>query len=233
LKKHSDSHSGGALNVPILAHAAGLSTLFPVVVGGLRFPVLNREFRILFFVFCLEAANASLQLILASRGINNLFLIHSYLLIEFVLFLLVFSRWIEGIWQKILRQILVFFLLFWVLSHVFFEPFDQPAYYSSILSKVFYTGISIVMLHRISSVSDRSIIHDGRFWMFSGLLVFASGGLMFSFLRSFIDELPVDGLMAAYSIHWAISILTNLLYAIGFLCKPLVQNSGGQLELAR
>ena len=56
---------------------------------------------------------------------------------------------------------------------------------------------------------------------------------MFSFLRSVIDILPLDGLMVAYSIHWAITIVTNALYAIGFLCKPQVQNSGGQLELAR
>ena len=221
------------MKLPFLAYAAGLSTFLPLVAGGIRFRELNREFRILLLVFCLEVVNASLQLVFALQGINNHFLAHFYIVVEFILFLIVFSRWSVGIWKSILLQILIFFVLFWILSHILFERLDQPAYYSSILSKVFYTGISIVFLHRISSTSDRSILFEPRFWIFSGLLVFSSGGLMFSFLRSVIDILPLDGLMVAYSIHWAITIVTNALYAIGFLCKPQVQNSGGQLELAR
>ncbi|HLA69627.1 MAG TPA: hypothetical protein VJN65_07985 [Bacteroidota bacterium] len=221
------------MDIPILAYVAGLSTLFPVVTGGIRFRGLDREFRMLLLVFFLEVLSALFQIVLAFQGINNLFLGHFYVFVEFILFLIVFSRWSVGIWKTVIIQILVFFVLFWILSHVFFERLDQPAYYSSILSKVFYTGISIVMLHRISSASDRSILFEPRFWIFSGLLVFSSGGLMFSFLRSVIDKLPPDGLTVAYSIHWAISIVTNTLYAVGFLCKPQVQNSGGRLELAR
>src|SRR3972149_3428926 len=126
--QENNTRCGEALNIPFLAYVAGLSTLFPVVTGGIRFRGLNREFRILLIVFFLEVLSALLQIVLAFQGINNLFLGHFYLL--------------------------VFFVLFWILSHVFFERLDQPAYYSSILSKVFYTGISIVFLHRISSTSD-------------------------------------------------------------------------------
>lgn len=221
------------MEIPILAYAAGFAALLPVGAGLLRIRSLDGRMKILLVMFAIGAINVSLEFILAFQGIRNLFLAHFYLLIEFLFFIWVCSLWVEKPERNVLRVLFILFIVFWIVSHLFFESFDSPAYYTSFLSKVLYSGICIMLLHKFSAASERTILLDPRFWILAGLLLFATGGIMFSFLRSIIDTLPLDGLLLAYSIHWIISIVTNLMYAIGFLCKPQLQSSGGQLELAR
>lgn len=221
------------MSIPLLAYVAGFSVGFPVFAALFKIRSLDREMRLLLVMFSIGAVNVVLQFVVAFSGFHNLFLAHFFLLIEFLFFLWVFSCWFDRRLHIIFRTVFALFIVFWILSHVSLEKFDEPAYYTSLLSKILYTAISIVLLHRISADSTKSILQDSRFWFLSGVLIYASGGILFASLRSAIDKLPLDGLLVAYSVHWIITIVTNLLYAIGFLCKPQVQNSGGQLELVQ
>jgi len=207
--------------------------VLPALVGLVRLRGLDSGFRILVALFSVDVINIGLQILLAFRGINNLWLSHFYGLIEFVLIASVLSSWSGLKWRSNLRLIIVLFVVFWIFAQFFLEPMNESAYFTSLVSKVLYTGFSIILLHKMSGDASISILRDPRFWFLSGLLVFATGGIMFSALRGVIDKLPLEGLLMAYSIHWGISILTSLIFTIGFLCKPQVQNSGGQLELAR
>lgn len=219
------------MNFPILGYSAVFSAFFPFLAALFRIRYFDRESRLLFIMFSVDLCNTLIQFLLANAGIRNLFLSHFYIPFEFLFFLWIFSRWFGGASKPVLRSISVLFLLFWAASHVSLEKFTEQAFYTSLLSKILGAAVSIVFLHRISADSGQSILKDQRFWFLSGLLIFASGGILFSSLRTVIDKLPPDGLLVAYSAHWVILIVTNVFYAIGFLCKPL--NSGGQLELAR
>jgi len=219
------------MSVPILGYVAIFVTILPFLAALFRIQYLDAEQRLLLLMFAVGVLNMALQIIIPYLGYYNLFLAHFYLPFEFLFFLWIFSRWFGTSPQFVLRLISVLFVLFWIVSHLTLERFVEPAQYTSLVSKILALGVTIFFLHRISADSKESILEDSRFWFLSGLLVYSSGGILFSALRNVIDKLPPEGIDFAFSAHWIISIVSNALYVIGFLCKP--RNSGGQLELAR
>ncbi len=221
------------MNFPILAYAAGIASCLPMLAGLVRVRALDREFRVLFTLFFINAINVGLQFYMAARAINNLWLDHFYVLSEFVLMTWVLSCWSSLPWRKALRTMIVVFVVFWLFAQFFLEPLDGSANFTSPVSNVLFTVFSIGLLHKISGDTSRSVLHDPRFWILAGLLILSSGGLMFTALRSMVDKLSLEGLLVIYNVHWGTAIVSSLLYTWGFLCKPLARNSGGQLELAQ
>lgn len=218
------------MKIPLLTYIAGASGFLPVIAALYRNRSLTAELRLLLIMFSIGALNSTVEFILAFMGFHNLFLAHIFLLIEFFFFVRVFSLWFGQSSRVVLNAVLVLFLLFWVISHLTVETFTESAHYTSLVSKILLFGIALVFLHRISSDAEQSILSDSRFWILAGVLIYASGGLLFASLRPVIDRLPLDGLTAAYSVHWLIDTITNAVYTVAFLCRP--RSSGGQLELA-
>ena len=219
------------MEFPVLGYAAVFFAIAPFFAALFRIRHLDAELRLFLLMFGVAFLNMALQFILAELSIRNLFLGHFYMPFEFLFFLWVFSRWFGTSSQFVLRLISVLFVLFWIVSHLTLERFVEPPQYTSLVSKILALGVTVFFLHRISADSKESILKDSRFWFLSGLLIYSSGGILFASLRSVIDKLPPEGIDFAFSAHWIISIVSNALYIIGFLCKP--RNSGGQLELAR
>ncbi len=222
------------MHLPLLAYLAGLSGGVPCTSGLLRWRSLSSDLRILAVLFTVNFVAMIVQIALSRKGVNNLWISHFYSLIEFLCLTWVFAEWqVTGWKRKLLHHSVLGYIIFWVLSKLFLEDLTRQPYYTVFLSKIFFTAWSIQLLHLISGETKAQLFSLPRFWIVSANLISSSGSLMFYSLRTTIDKLPLEGLVIAYGIHWIIMILSNAVFAAGFLCKARPRNSGGQLELAQ
>lgn len=217
------------INIPLFSLVAIMSTLLPIVVGGLKFRSLDRRMMPVLLLLTLNAASTLTQVALALSNTNNLWTLHIYLLFELPLSAYAFSRWVDDVHPRtIFRAIGIIFLLFWLLSKLWIEDFDGPATYSAPVSRILLVVSSIYCLYHISSESESPLLGDGRFWFLATSIVFASGSAMFAALQSLIGKQSPEVIIRVYNIYWTFLIFINLGYSWAFLCKPIPLTSGGR-----
>jgi hypothetical protein len=221
------------MQFPALGYAAIASVTFPVAAGAVRLRLLDRALKTLLSLQFIYLIVTALQLYLALHNIRNLWLSHFFILIEYSFLIAVFSFWEKNKWAvKALFFSVVLFALFWILANFLFEPFAEPAIYTNSLARTIYCFVGLYTLRNITKDSTTLILRDPRFWIISSLLISSTGDLMFYSLRSVIVRLSPRDIFIAWSIHWILNIITNLLYSIGYFWKPLT-NSGGPSALAQ
>ena len=220
------------MHIPPLAYAAGISVVFPVAAGAAKFRSLDKSLKSLLTLQIIYSSICLIQLFQALNDINNLWTSHVYIIIEYS-----FLLWIISSWQRspkvknILLASIAVFALFWICASMFLEHFDEPASYTNSLSRLVYCAVALYTLRHLALESAISLLKEPRFWIVSALLVSSSGDLMFYSLRGVMAGLSMEDLKLAFSIHWILAIISNLLYSQGYLCRS-PRNSGGLLPSA-
>ncbi len=217
------------INIPLFSFVAVMSTLLPVVVGGLRLRSIDKRLKPVFLLLTLSAISTLAQVGLALSNTNNLWTLHVYLLFELPLSVYAYSKWVDDVHPRtIFRAIGIIFLLIWLLSKPWIENFDGPATYSAPVSRILLVISSIYCLYYIASESELPLLADARFWFLSTSIVFAAGSAMFAALQGLIGQQTPAIIVRVYNIYWTFLIFINLGYSWAFLCKPIRQTSGGR-----
>jgi hypothetical protein len=221
--------------IPFLGVVAVLSFLLPVVAGAGRLSILDLKERLAFLLVVVQALDALGQMVLAHLAINNLWLIHIYLLIEVPLLLIVYGiAWESESSKSLAWSISVVFILVWFASKFTIEPLNKHSIYISPASRGLICILSAYTIFRISQLSKSSVLRLPMFWFGATTMLFNAGSLMFYALsRIILTSLTEDEIIRVYSLFWGFTIFVNFLFAWAFLCKPFPLKSGGQLDSAR
>jgi hypothetical protein len=111
------------------------------------------------------------------------------------------------------------FIIVWVLSKFFFEPFTHIDGWTATLSKILQIVFSIILLVDVVKGSDIVWTNDPRIWAATGIIIYSAGSLfMFALFNKMLQVSP-DRLKLAWSLNWVLMIISNLLFARAFLCK--------------
>jgi len=221
------------LKIPLLAYVSGFSVLIPIAIGLYKRKSLEEGLKWLWWLLLFELATSSGQLILNVHRITNLWLSHIFVLVEFSLVVCICSKWVETPNKRtLLRAVIVLFGLLWIGSRFSFEPLGAPSSYVSPIAKAGLIVISMYIIFLIAQTSEE-LFKDPRYWVVSGIIISSAGSLLFYAFRGIIDKFGRDELFIAYSIHWGIQIIANIIYSIGFLCTQPTHSSGGPLASAR
>ncbi|GJQ20301.1 MAG: hypothetical protein HBSIN02_06560 [Bacteroidia bacterium] len=222
------------MGIPFLAYLAGGATIAPFFMGLCVYRRLERQIKPLFILFGIHAALTFVQAYLALRQTNNLWTSHVYYLVEVVILLRVYSLWTASAHARgIFYGMGILYSLFWAASKLLFEQFTTSALYTPTVSRIILLGSTLYILLMISSTTTRMLYSEPKFWFAAGFLVIFAGSLMFYGFRNLFLDLSVEAVKTLWSIHWSVTIVSNLLHVIGFLCILRFPNTGGQLELAR
>lgn len=217
------------INPPIFSLVAVVSTLLPVLIGGMRFKSLDKEIRPIYWLLALSGASTVAQLTLAILNTTNLWTLHVYLLFELPLSLYAYSLWVKDVSPRIiLRSAAVGYLAFWVFAKTIFESYEGPASYSAPVSRILLVLASIYVLYHIASDIEISLLSDAKFWLIATTIVFAAGSAMFAALQGLISQQSGEIILRVYNIYWTFIVIINLGYSKAFLCKPIPQTSGGR-----
>jgi hypothetical protein len=208
------------MKVPVLFFIFLLIEILTAVVGGFRYRSLPRPLRILEWMIIVSIFEVIVQLTLAYYHIHNTWTMHFITLIEIVFVFLMYSLWIK---QRQSRLMLLFclsaFVVLWIVSKFTFEPFSLLDGWTATISMILQIIFSTLLLVDVVKESDIIWTDDPRFWIATGIIIYSAGSLFwFAFFNKMLQISP-ERLKQVFYLNWILSIISNLLYARGFLCK--------------
>ena len=208
------------LTSEFLATISQFSPLAPLVTGLPLFRRLDRPLRILVGMFVLAACTEAAAHYLA-HGASNLWLVHLWTPIEFTLTILAFACWQQSDRvRRILHWAIPAFLLLVVMNKIFLESFNNFDNYSRPIGSMVLAAVAVFTFQRMIVEPGDSLIRDPRFWVSSAVLIYHAGTLtLFTLGRMMLSE-NMEAFRDIYMVHSVINILTCLLFAGGFLCRP-------------
>lgn len=154
-----------------------------------------------------------LGLYLAFNRISNIWLFHLFTPLEYGFLVMVFSCWQKrSLLRLLLRLSIPLFALICIVSKLFVENLVSFDSFTSSLESWALILISIYTLLGLHRDKSFPILGMPRFWIASAVLIYFSGNLpIFAFAN----------MAAVWTINHILNILSNILFAGGFLCYHL------------
>ena len=204
---------------PLLAYITIFSMVLPIIGGIIKFTTVDRGMKIL-FLYLLFAFTADIILMWFVRGYQlQVGLIHLYYLVEYVFIMSIISLWQESQRMKrIFHALILFYVLFWVIAKVTFEPLSGLYSFTASTSQVLLTVCAEYTLFLLVRSQIPPVITIDRFWVLLSFVIFFAGTLFTIASRGILIHFPVKTLFVFASIDWSLKILFNILLTVGFLC---------------
>jgi hypothetical protein len=208
------------VKLPIISYIELASNILPIVAGAVRRRLLRPEMLVLFVYVVFSFAVELFTLYLAFNSINNLWVLHIYALIEFILMVIIFSRFEEMMpYRKFVPMYIALYSTIWIVSKIFFESFDEFDQYSSPSANILLIIIALRALYLSAQAVEPTIWRTSFFWFsVAVLLKFAGDFTLYLFGDWFIGLGLADG-MAVWSLHWTINIISNIGFLFAILCQ--------------
>ncbi len=158
---------------------------------------------------------------------------HIYMVIEFVLFFLIFKQWQSSkIIIKAINYVVPTFLLFCIINYIFFSQpifllvdglivFNSWALYNFIpikIAVVFFTAISAFTILQLFENDRGDILEIPAFWVSSGLLFFSSVSIVYFILVTFVVVSDKYAIYPAITMT-ATNVMANSFYAMSFIVQ--------------
>ena len=205
-----------------------VSGLTPFILGLILFRKLNTALKLLLLLFGIGLLFDAFgyYLYFFTRFRSNVLLFHFYTLLECSLFIFIFSFWQNDLkLNRVLRILIPGFAFLWIGSKFFFASFDQHDKYTTSLECGLLVGISFRTLYAVNQERLKTIFQEPRLWISAAVLIYFSANLL---------TFAVGNIIVNWGFHHSVvNIISNLLYAGGFLCLHPRLNYGGLLSPAR
>lgn len=207
------------IRYPLIQYVSVLSAIIPICVGMWRYKVLSHEMRILLLLLIGGFATDffSTWPLFGSRVVP--WLSQAYTVFEYILVMYIIYSWQEG--QRIinfLKVMLWIYILFWICAKFTFEPFNKSEYITASISRVILVLSGGYTLFIVIGERLQPLLHQQRFWILLSFVLFYAGTLMPVAVQGILFSHSRGDLLLAWSITWILSVLSNILFTIGYLC---------------
>lgn len=153
----------------------GYSIVIPAIIGLIRFSKINTAYQP-FILFCLlDVFNHTLSVILIQAYHANTINSNIFILIEAMLFLLLFRNW--GLFKK--RSVLFFILLFllglvWIIDNLVWHQLDTVNSLFRIVYSFILVFLSIEQMNILIYSAKKNLLYNSRFLICCGLVIYYS-----------------------------------------------------------
>jgi hypothetical protein len=216
------------MRIPLILHIAWAATVLPVLAGlwgGWRSSASRTAVWV--WAVLLVVANA-LALLLASRGVNNHWLIYLSTPLNGVAVIVAMMGWQGGeLGRLVLRMLLPLYLVAWTVIVLVVEEVNTFSLVAGPFS-------SLVLLIAISSTfvmrsmrSQESLTRQDWFWVCLGMMIFYGVETGFPPVALLLGRSRPDLLSAAAQARAATIIAAMITVSWGLLCPTTLPQSGG------
>lgn len=183
------------------------------MTGVLVFRRLSLEVKVLVVYFALLGQVEALSLYLALNNISNMWLFHIFTPLEYGLLALVFSYWQRNTFLRLLLRLSIpLFAVLCLVNRLLSENLVSFDNFTSSLEGWALILISIYTLLQLRRDTSVPILGMPQFWIAAAVLIYFSGNLpIFAFAN----------MATVWMINHILNIISNLLFAGGFLCCHL------------
>ncbi len=193
------------------------SAAIPVAVGMFTYRKQARAMKILFLLIAIIALVEGYTLYQALHNNDYEWIHFVYMPVEYGLFALIFYYWQDNKWIKqILLWSIFAFAIICLANALALHNFSRTNSFVASVACSLYVPITTYTLYNLQKNTSGAILKDPRFWVSSALLLYSAGALSYF---AFMELLPDRLIIIAWYFHGALGILTNLLYAEGFICQ--------------
>jgi len=202
---------------------SGFSSIIPFVAGIAFFRFLQKDRRLLAVFFGIAVLFDLFLSYTGHHGVNNLWAIHIWTLIEYGFLVYVFSYWHKNkAFRRLLRWSIPVFVMIWVAAKLGgIEDMTHFQNYTRSVGSMILTVASVIILYSLSESVGASIHKSYQFWVSLAVLIYFAGNII---LFSASNIVLVGSL---FFMHSVLNIIANLMYAGGFLCLRFQWKHGG------
>ncbi len=204
---------------PVFLYISTFSCLIPIFTGVFKFKSINQGAKLVVLLLSLGFLIDLFSLWpIFGYKIIPLFS-HFYGLVECIIVLFILSLWQYS--KRIcmaIRFTIGAFILFWIASKLTFEPFNTPCIITASVSRIILTLAAGYSLYLIFENSQRSLLKNQIFWILLSFIFNFSGTLLPFIFEGVLFGHSKDFLYTAWSITWFLTLTSNVLFTIGFLC---------------
>ena len=191
-------------------------------VGLRRYKYLSFPLRVLeWYIICSIIVDGIIDVMIYKK-IHTYVIAQSFAVIELLLFSSIFYLWRTSkrngllIWSGFFT-----YLLIWIIGKFTFEPITEWDNYSEPISQLIQIGFGGWILLRIIKETNIVLKNDVRFWVLSGIVIYATA--TFFFFGFFTPMLMSNRkmLLAIWSFNDACIVMQYIFFLRAFLCKPV------------
>ncbi len=207
------------MHYSVLGYISILSQLLIIFIGLYAYRNLTFEFKFFLIIALLGFIVDFLSYwqYFSSR-ITPLFY-QFYIPLEFCCIMFIISQWQRSKKTKQFFYILILgYILFWLSSKLYLESLFSYSYLTSTVA----TGIIVLSsgytLFIVVSTRTDTLKRMPAFWFLIAFIIYYSGILLPTSLQMLFSTFQKNDFYILWSINWIFNILSNILYAVGFLC---------------
>jgi hypothetical protein len=204
---------------PFLAYVAVFSPLLPISAGIYKVSIISREMKILIVYLIIGLIANIISMWFIENYWINLGIWHINVVVEYICVMSIVLFWQESqIMRWIFISLLVLYILFWFCAKLTFEPLNGLYSITSSVSQVILVlGAGYTLFIVIGNHTQPLLSHQ-RFWVLLSFVLNYTCILMPLALAGVLFDQLGDSLTSLWSINWTVTIFSNILFTIGFLC---------------
>jgi len=197
----------------LLTIISAVSWAVPLGAGVSLFNRLEREAKILVAYLILIGLVEAFSFYQALNKVSTIWLFHVFTPLEYGFLVVVFSYWQKKpLLRLLLRLSIPLFALICLVNKLFLESLVSFDNFTASLEGSALIMISVYTLFNLYRDNSGPISRDPRFWITVAVLIYFSGSLpTFAFAN----------IIALWSIPHILNVISNILFARGFLCYRL------------
>jgi len=203
----------------LLSYIGLFIPFLPALIASVRWTVLPKEVRWFTIMLWAIGLNGVLGLWAETQWTNNLPFFHSYILIEALFLIKVFSFLLPPIISK--RNLLIvgaIFTLFWIGNVLFFDGIWANPAYIRLAETVIMLTLATVWFYKVMKEQKHlSLTRLFSFWLSTAVLIFYSGNLLLYVFNNFVFYQARHVFVVIWGIHAFVSIITYLIYTIAII----------------
>lgn len=209
----------------ILSHSSSISGVIPFFICIIRFRLLNKILKILFFYLGITVFIEATSYFLTTNNIQNYFIKNSYTFIECTcIFLMYYFQFKSLLAKKVLLLAYLFFFILSAALLIFMGAYNKPDNIINSLEAwmVIMTG-SYYMFELYSDLTIPSLTNYYFTWVNIALLLYFSISLFMFLFNSYLERCGLRQYYEIYSLHLVGNITFNLLLTVGIWKTTLTQ----------
>ncbi|MDB4926662.1 hypothetical protein [Mucilaginibacter sp.] len=193
------------------------SILIPIIIALFNYKLLGMPLKVILYFLVFSAVLQTVNMILSSQYIPNLFVFHFYAIFEFAFVSWFYSLQFKGLINKLIPPMVLTFAVLCVINFFYIQKKLEFNTYTRSLEAVIIIGYCVMFFNK--QMQTNSKYKWGSLslnWINTGLLIFYSCSFFIFMFSNYLLNANKHIITVVWSTYDTIIILENILFAIAF-----------------
>jgi len=156
--------------IKILSNASCFSFALPLTAGIFYIRRLDGPMKLLVLLMMVVGiTEVSSFFLIEILKIQYYWIHHLYSPVEYTLFALIFSKWINHrLYSKLIKYSIPVFLILSIFNSLFLQNLNELNSYAITLGQIIYTAVTLYVLYQVMAEDSGHILQHHMFWVSTG-----------------------------------------------------------------